>query len=109
MTPKQFGKFLSRDSACWHCGARSADLIPHHRQNRGMGGSKLRDEPSNIVVMCAEINGLMESDSNWQYTARLYGWKLYGWQNPMFEKVFDLYRGEWFLLDDDFGRVVALN
>jgi hypothetical protein len=107
MTPKQFAKFVQRDLTCWHCGSR--ELIPHHRSNRGMGGSKLKDNSANILTMCAEINGLMESDSNWQYTARLYGWKLYGWQDPQFERVYDLFRGEWFLLDNDFGRVAALD
>lgn len=103
MTPKQFEKFLKRDGHCWHCGADEG-LVPHHRKNRGMGGSKVRDVPSNIIVMCAEFNQRMESDSWAAQEAREKGWKLESWQDPYKEPCVDDTDGfEWYL-DDTFGR-----
>jgi hypothetical protein len=97
MTPKQFAKFLARDGSCWHCGL-DTDLIPHHRMNRGMGGSKAREEPSNVIVMCSMINGLMESDPIMAQMAREFGWKLESWQKTSEVPVFDVTSGVWYLI-----------
>jgi hypothetical protein len=97
MTSKQFKKFLDRDGGCWHCGD-STTAIPHHRLNRGMGGSKARDEPSNVIVMCSNVNGLMESDPIMAQMARDWGWKLESWQNPAEVPVFNATQNEWFLV-----------
>jgi 5-methylcytosine-specific restriction endonuclease McrA len=35
---------------CEVCGAQAADI--HHIQARGMGGSKLRDNPQNLIALC---------------------------------------------------------
>jgi hypothetical protein len=69
---KQFARYLERDQGCVHCGTYVA-AVPHHRQNRGMGGSKKRDNPANILVLCAEVNGLLESDATWAVRARHMG------------------------------------
>lgn len=98
MTPKQFQKFLDRDHSCWHCGA-AGDLIPHHRANRGMGGSKARHEPSNILVMCSRVNGLMESDAIVAEMAREFGWKLESWQKPEDVPVYHLLELRWFKIE----------
>ncbi len=46
--PKKILKQVQgRDPYCWHCG-REDDLVPHHRINRGMGGSKLLDIPREL-------------------------------------------------------------
>jgi len=103
MTPKQFQKFIDRDKSCWHCGATDG-LIPHHRINRGMGGSKARHTPSNIIVMCAEINLLMESDPQVARKARRNGWKLESWRDTTAAPVYR--NGAWFRLDDRFGVTV---
>jgi len=97
VTPKQFKKFLDRDGGCWHCGDFTT-AIPHHRLNRGMGGSKARDEPSNVIVMCSMMNGLMESDPIMALMAREFGWKLESWQNPAEVPVFNATQNEWFLV-----------
>ena len=60
MTPKEFRKYIDRDSWCYHCGQTEA-IAPNHRISRGMGGSKVRNVPSNIIVLCSEMNGLIES------------------------------------------------
>lgn len=97
MTPKQFQKFLDRDGSCWHCGTTEG-LAPHHRVNRGMGGSKARDEASNVIVMCFKMNGLMESDPIVAQMAREWGWKLESWQKPAEVPVYNAYAGKWYLV-----------
>ncbi len=103
MTPKQFAKYLERDKGCLHCGEQEA-VAPNHRANRGMGGSKARDVPSNVVVLCSRLNGLIESDTQAAALARRYGWKLSSWQDPRLVPVYDTQSTTWFLLGDDFSR-----
>jgi hypothetical protein len=49
MTKKEFQKYLDRDGGCVHCGDTET-AVPNHRANRGMGGSRERDVPSNVIV-----------------------------------------------------------
>jgi hypothetical protein len=105
MKPKQFARFLVRDGGCLHCGETEA-IAPNHRANRGMGGSKTRDVPSNIVVLCSVYNGLIESNAAAAKESKSYGWKLESWQDPLTEPVYDTQKDEWILLDNDFGRKV---
>lgn len=72
-----------------------------------MGGSKVRDVPSNIVVLCSYLNGLIESSASHARMAKTYGWKLESWQDPLTSPVYDTQKREWILLDDDFGRNVV--
>jgi len=102
MTPKQFKKFLARDGGCLHCGDTTS-AIPHHRVNRGMGGSKTRDEASNIIVMCSVMNGLMESDPVIAQYARDWGWKLESWQNPLEVPVWHALNQRWYMLDNNWA------
>lgn len=104
MTPKEFARFVARDEACLHCGETEA-ISPNHRINRGAGGSKRRNHPANIVVLCSELNGLIEWDAGWRQQALVYGWKLNSWDDPLFVPVFDVQRGVWWRLDDSFGRL----
>ena len=103
MTPKQFQKYLDRDGGCVHCGITDS-VAPHHRANRGMGGSKKRDVPSNIVVVCSWLNGAMESNAGIAHKAHFHGWKLWAGENPLDVPVWDAVRREWVLLGDDFSR-----
>lgn len=34
--------------------------VPHHRANRGSGGSKTLDHPANLVLVCSLCNGAAE-------------------------------------------------
>jgi len=102
MRPKQFQLYLKRDGGCVHCGEQEA-VAPHHRANRGAGGSKKLDRPSNIVVLCSVMNGLIESDSTLAEMARGYGWKISKWEEPSEVPVYYPAARAWFLLDDDFG------
>ena len=103
MNKKQFQKFIDRDKGCFHCGVNDETLVPQHRSNRGMGGGG-SNRPSNIILLCAVANGLLESDSDFAAVGRFNGWKLSKWGDSLTEPVFDSYRGVWAYLDDDFGR-----
>ena len=72
-----------------------------------MGGSKNLDRPANIIVLCSEMNGLIESDPKLAEVARGYGWKLSRWQDPEDEPFYDLATGEWYLIDNLYHRVVT--
>lgn len=107
MNAKQFQRLLDRDGYCLHCGEQEA-IAPNHRANRGMGGSKLRDGSENLVVLCSELNGLIESNAVAAQLARKHGWKLESWQNPIDIPVTDLVSGKTYLLNQTFGRTVML-
>jgi hypothetical protein len=70
-----------------------------------MGGSKIRDVPSNIIVMCHDMNNRMESDPAVAQLARDYGWKLSTSSDPKNEPIWHASRGEWLLLDDEFNVI----
>lgn len=86
-----------RDQWCWDCG-ETDNLVPHHRANRGMGGSKIADNLQNVILVCAEYNGLMESDAGVANKARDLGHKLSKFLSPG-EPCFDNYLKQWFYLN----------
>lgn len=94
MNKKRFQKYLDRDGGCVHCGEIET-AVPHHRLNRGMGGSKERDVPSNIICLCANMNGLIESSSEAAEEARRYGWKLRMHQDPSTTTYYNAVSAEW--------------
>ena len=96
-------KLRERDDHCWDCGATD-NLVPHHRANRGMGGSKVLDNLQNVILVCAEYNGLMESDAAVANEARDLGHKLSKFISPA-EPVFDKPLIRWFYLDSNGGKV----
>lgn len=107
VTKKEFLKYLKRDfNRCYHCGINDETLIPQHRLGRGMGGSKARDVPSNIITFCSYYNGLIESDASERIRAEKLGWSLRSWQNPKEAPVFCMTTGEWYVLADDYSRRV---
>lgn len=75
--PKRLLKALdTRDGhrCAWHWegACDTATLVPQHRQNRGMGGSKAGMTITNLVWLCAEFNGLIEADAR---VARVAVWR----------------------------------
>lgn len=108
MNRKQFQSYLIRDrQRCVHCGVSDDTLIPQHRKNRGMGGSKARDVPSNIIVMCSSFNFLIEADSNWAIIAKNRGWKLESWQDPLDTPVYYAHYDKYYVLDNEFHKTEA--
>lgn len=107
LTATQWAKLLERDGGrCVHCGATDA-LAPHHRRNRGMGGSKAMEKASNLVVVCSWLNGMMESDADVSEMAKSRGWKMLSWQDPTKYPVWDELAQACFWLHDDYTRVLA--
>ena len=102
MTKKEFQKYLDRDKVCCHCGTDNDTLIPQHRANRGMGGSRSLDRPSNIIVLCSEANLMLESNAKFAEFGRQLGWKLTRDQVPEFTPV--LLADGWWMLDNDFNK-----
>jgi hypothetical protein len=100
---KDFDKLVARDNYCLHCGETEA-VSPNHRANRGMGGFKAGDVPSNLVLLCSEMNGLIESSASHAEVARVFGWKLSKWEDPKLVPVRDTLTGTSFLLKDDWTR-----
>lgn len=105
MNGKEFARYLERDGGCVHCGDTEY-LVPHHRMNRGMGGSKKRHVPSNIIVVCSWLNIAMEADAVIAADARRLGWKLRMGQQPDLTPLWDAQTGEWVLLGDEYERRV---
>jgi hypothetical protein len=100
MKKSTINKLRKRDLYCLHCGEDRAEmLVPHHRKNRGMGGSKLLDRLDNLLLICADYNGLMESSPAIADNAREYGHKLESWQDFV-EPIFDECDGEWYVLTE---------
>jgi len=67
-----------------------------------MGGSKVRDVPSNIIVFCSKMNNAIESDAELAEMARGFGWKLRPGDDPKKVPVFLPMTGLWVLLGDDY-------
>jgi len=92
---------------CWHCGTTD-DLVIHHRANRGMGGSKFLDRPSNCILICNRFNFLMESDLPAARLARDRGLKIKKSDSPLHIRLvrFDFTewllddRGQWYFMDE---------
>jgi hypothetical protein len=91
-------KLRNRDTYCWHCGTNDG-LVIHHRMNRGMGGSKHLDKLSNLIMVCYQFNGAMESDSAVATWARDLGMKLSKYDTTA-HPVFDNAQKVWFTLDE---------
>lgn len=105
MNRRQFSKYLARDLHCFcGCLGREETYVPNHRASRGMGGSKLLDRPSNVMVMCSGLNILIEQNADLAAQAKQFGWKLERWQVPEEVPIFDRATGEWWLLDNEYNR-----
>jgi len=97
LAAKMIRHLRERDPYCVHCGI-DQDLIPHHRRNRQMGGSKLLDRYDNLLMICSGYNSQMESNARVARESREFGHKLGQWDG--FESpVFDSIRVTWFVLD----------
>lgn len=92
---------------CVHCGATEG-LGLQHRINKGVGGSKLLDIPSNLLTFCNIANAALESDPEFAERGRQLGWKLSRWDDPTKVRFFDVLDAEWFHLTNTFARQRAI-
>jgi len=63
-----------------------------------MGGSKVLDNLQNVILVCAEYNGRMESDALTAEYARDYGHKASKFSAPG-HPILDTTRRTWYTLD----------
>lgn len=95
----------NRDDHCWHCGATDEYLVPHHRINRGSGGSKQRENDiTNLMLICAYWNGIIEAQATQATIARSYGHKLRSWQETT-EPVYDAVENKWYVLCPEGNKI----
>jgi len=95
----------SRDDHCWHCGATDDYLVPHHRINRGSGGSKRRENDiTNLMLICAYWNGIIEAQATQAMIARSYGHKLRSWQETT-EPAYDAVENKWYVLCPEGNKI----
>jgi hypothetical protein len=88
----------------WHgTGCDLDTLVPQHRSNRGQGGDRSKNRLSNLVWLCSEVNGLIESDPEWAERARNLGVKLSLHDDPTVERIDHAVHGLVWL--DDAGNV----
>jgi hypothetical protein len=105
---------FGRDAyTCGLCGQvfQDGQLVPHHRANRGHGGSPISDRPSNVLSLCGLCNGLIESDPVSADTARILGIKISRFDAQIAHlkpvKMFVESEREWVLLDDSYGATLT--
>jgi hypothetical protein len=100
-TPKALLKGLeARDGhrSAW-TGNDDETLVPQHRQG-GMGGRRNKHRLSNVVWLESGINGLIESDADWQAEALKRGIKISGYDEPTHVPIQHAVHGRVLLNDD---------
>lgn len=91
------------DGVCECCGAGAAEQC-HHRQARGMGGSRdpAANATSNLFFICYDCHSSIESK---RMQSMGNGWLVSKFEDPISKPI--LYRGTWVLLDDEGGLMCA--
>ena len=106
MTPKALLKALEqRDGhvSAW-TGEDCPELVPQHRQG-GMGGRRGKHRLSNVVWLESGLNGLIESDPEYQAEAVRRGIKVSGFGDPALVLIEHAVHG--LVLLDDYGGVTS--
>ncbi len=101
-TVKQVQQMRDRDGdVCAWTGVNTGRLVPQHRSNRGMGGSKAANRVENGLLLDSLINGLIESDPTYQREAIRRGIKISLHADPLLVPVFLAAEQAWYLLAAD--------
>lgn len=107
MKKRDLERLFERDNGqCWHCGT-TENLTVQHRMNRGMGGSRLRDNPANLILLCWYSNFEMEASSVKAEVARVSGWKIRNGYIPANVPAFHQPSNTWICLNDDWSIKVV--
>lgn len=85
---------------CAWTGVDDDTLVPQHRSNRGMGGSRAKNRLSNLVWLQSHINTRIESDAWWAEEARRRGIKISSHADPALTPVVHAVHGAVILSDD---------
>lgn len=87
---------------CLMCGTEADNI--HHRRRKGMGGSALLEQPSNLVTLCGlgNASGCHGEVHQNPWEAHCEGWLLYSGEIAAETPV--MTRFGWVLLDDEGGR-----
>lgn len=107
VTPRLRATLDARDGhkCAWHGdGCDLETLVPQHRSNRGQGGDPSKNRLSNLVWLCAAVNGLIESDPEWAQRARNLGIKLSLHDDPTCVPIDHAVHGSVWL--DDAGSIL---
>lgn len=91
---------------CVMTAAMGETLSPQHRQG-GAGGRRGKHRLSNLVWLDSVMNGLIESDPEWQATAKAWGVKISLHADPGLIPVYFRHLHSWFVLDGDDRREVT--
>lgn len=90
---------------CWHCGG-SDNLTIQHRANRGMGGSKTKDNAANLILLCWFVNFEMEASDVKARIAEKAGWKVSKYADPATIAIWHHPSQRWLLLNDAWERSI---
>lgn len=93
----------ARDGArrCVMTGTEGDRIIPQHRQG-GMGGRTDKHRPVNVLWLDSILNGHIESDADWQATAKAWGVKVPIWIRDVTSvPVYFRFEHAWFTLEGD--------
>lgn len=112
---KDWARVLERDGGrCYHCGTTET-LIPQHRLNRRMGGSKRLEVAPNVITLCSRYNGEIEANAGAASLALAMGWKVGG--HPVITgltietltrlPVYDKTAQRWYLLGHNYERSIT--
>lgn len=92
---------------CVLTGTAGDRIVPQHRQG-GMGGRPDKHRPANVLWADSLLNGLIESDAEWQAIAKAWGAKVPIWvRDVTLVPVFYRFEHAWFLLEGDARRQIT--
>lgn len=92
---------------CVLTGTEGDRIVPQHRQG-GMGGRPDKHRPANVLWLDSLMNGHIESDADWQATAKAWGVKVPIWVRDVAAvPVFFRFEHAWFVLEGDGRREIT--
>lgn len=105
--PGQLHALARRDGdRCVMTATSGERIVPQHRAG-GMGGRKDKHRLENLLWIDSLVNGLIESDSEWQATAKAWGVKVSLHVEPGTVPVFYRYEHAWFMLEGGGRRQIT--